>query len=1233
MTHPPWLAEASFDRGGERSERSLLGEAVKLHEGPSAGRVGFIVSRDAATGKFLVRVDDVESLHARADFRRVSNYGAVLAALTGGIDSPNASGAGAGPRAARRMRSAIVPPLTTEHAAAAAAAAAPATSRKRREREGGSFTPAIERESRGPGRPRGRPSRAAGAAAAAVESSDSEDESDDESSDDARAMPPPPPRAPASARRGAQAAAVTAPAVSTEAMQQRELPRRGVATTTGQTVVAARANAPYPIIAFLDPATGVQYADVTQHEWFTWPDQRVLLWPPLAAPPGVSIRKPARGEVTGAGWGWLRVRRLNGPEKGTTLLARPARARLDEDYEPIVDPPEPDETGERTVTREEILAAGLTPCVPRAGAPFVMPGGEFSGGESPDEDELNTGKARAAAPAPAAGGARGRGRSLSTTAAPGLSAAAPTGPDSDDGVDRKFRKMSRAARVRAARLARAAGSSTTQGRGRRSGRTSDEDDNDDEDEDNDGGAGATLGGTGTAAGGSFVGSGGDESHAPLERERKRGFGVHSRARLEALVAEAEVLVGGGSGGAAKRPRPEPGALSDGVRRPRGGAAAALAPRVRTGPTPRRQRGACETDASQLMSLDGAAKDGGADGSSVGGESTGRGHGPAGDESSSDSEESDGDGGGRPRERRRVGGAVRRGSAFTRRRRRTALRRRRVDGGSGDEAAGGGAISGAAPSAAPAPPRGPRRFRDVIPIDIRTANYVRDALTRYSYAADPRTSLLPFSDRLDVPREGDPWHTIALERGWWLDDPASAASAAPAPSPPPSSTTRFYKLGAGRLQKLAASAAGRKSFDVKGRAAVRAAPPHESSSEEDALCESSWQPFGGSTTLESEARAHAARRVARAGGADRYCNSASVAANKPWLHSSDFRSDTVIDKAAARGSHRRPVYYGLWGLAAFSESSAHLPEADVGLASVVSTEGAAPPTVTADAAGARVLSRVPFAVPPTPDAATLYAFVRCRACGVAKEDARDLCWNAACAALGAAAARADAPRDTLIPDEKAALIPEWSLSRRAAEPRIAPLAPALSIPVPAIASLKEPASERIVAATVGLAAKDVCSAAAPAAGDSAAVVDSVALATIFSKSQRSRAALPLFYNLSANASARRSFIPPRAPPLRTPDQLPSTTQHAFPVWRPRARSEAIAAAAAAKEAAAAAINDAAGRGASQEMQRMPRRRVISSLAGLRNKRELSSLLDEVDRAAAMQAKIYHYGASICFGRPL
>jgi hypothetical protein len=414
----------------------------------------------------------------------------------------------------------------------------------------------------------------------------------------------------------------------------------------------------------------------------------------------------------------------------------------------------------------------------------------------------------------------------------------------------------------------------------------------------------------------------------------------------------------------------------------------------------------------------------------------------------------------------------------------------------------------------------------------------------------------------------------------------------------------------------------------GRAAARASCPHESTSEEEALCETMWNPDGG-TTLEREARAHAARRVARAGGADRYCNAPTVAANKSWLHSSDFRADTVIDRAAARGSRRRPTSYGLWGLTTFAELSSHLARPDAeperaADAAAVTADGA-PIPLPEGAAGARIFSRVPFAVQPSPDAATLYSFARCLACGIAKEDARDLCWNAACAALGAAAVRVDAPRDSLLPEcSRPSLLPDWSLSKRDAAPRISPLSPSLSISIPSIAALKEPASERIVAATVDLSSK--ASGSTAAAPRSATTSDVGALTGIFEKSQRSRAALSLYYNLSANATARKTFFPPAVLGQRESNPQPLAPPPAFPAWRPRARSELLAAAARA-EAAASTEGDDYSRGASVDAHRAPRRRITTSFAGLRNKRELASLLDEVDRAAALQTKIYHHGALI------
>ena len=115
---------------------------------------------------------------------------------------------------------------------------------------------------------------------------------------------------------------------------------------------------PKGLMSYTDPETGIAYADVTTHPWWTWVDQRVHVLP---QPEG--LLKPQRGEVRGVGCGLLRVAILNGPKKGDSRLLRPRHVLLDRDYEPIVDPPEEDEDEEtkasKVVTEEEAAAAGF----------------------------------------------------------------------------------------------------------------------------------------------------------------------------------------------------------------------------------------------------------------------------------------------------------------------------------------------------------------------------------------------------------------------------------------------------------------------------------------------------------------------------------------------------------------------------------------------------------------------------------------------------------------------------------------------------------------------------------------------------------------------------------------------------------------------------------------------------------------------------------------------------------
>jgi hypothetical protein len=296
--------------------------------------------------------------------------------------------------------------------------------------------------------------------------------------------------------------------------------------------------------------------------------------------------------------------------------------------------------------------------------------------------------------------------------------------------------------------------------------------------------------------------------------------------------------------------------------------------------------------------------------------------------------------------------------------------------------------------------GRKSTRDIAPAPLyeRLSNVMRYNLMKHK--EEKRTDLGPFVGRLDLPVFGDTLWKKARERGWWPEpvsstNTSSAATAttvanvtstnvvasAASSSPPlvsenvpmttsPSlletpdkrlSTTnvggqkrlRFYKLGARRMDKLAAAVTNRwggygtlgpypgellrisrertPATYVSTRpwgAGARAGDISSSEEEEERFTES-WDPSAPSVDglwpdqvvppwamLNNDIRAK--KRAKKAAQRFERPEAAKGDRHEMFLRSDEFAADELFDSYAAVGSTRRPPKYGMWALTSFLE---------------------------------------------------------------------------------------------------------------------------------------------------------------------------------------------------------------------------------------------------------------------------------------------------------------------------
>jgi hypothetical protein len=311
-------ASASHNNGaGERAERQLIGEVVKIHEGAHAGAVGFVVAR-VSDGVFTVRVGEEEVVKGRGEFRKASSSAVIAALAAQTADSPTTA-----PRAARHMRSNLAaggggggsaarppppPPTAAKVRAAAPAAAAPDASPP---------APRAPAAEAAPAPPPRAPSSGAPPLSSRVRS--------------LQASPPPEAPPPGEVVAAGSSARPARERRKVEQLNVASLSAPGLgylsaAKAGGGGPSSARAPEEPEITPYTDPATGVHYGDVREHPWWTWLDQRVYLRR-LGRD-----EKVQRGEVVGQGLGWFRVRRLNGPRRGELTHHTPKEVALDLGY-------------------------------------------------------------------------------------------------------------------------------------------------------------------------------------------------------------------------------------------------------------------------------------------------------------------------------------------------------------------------------------------------------------------------------------------------------------------------------------------------------------------------------------------------------------------------------------------------------------------------------------------------------------------------------------------------------------------------------------------------------------------------------------------------------------------------------------------------------------------------------------------------------------------------------------
>jgi hypothetical protein len=422
----------------------------------------------------------------------------------------------------------------------------------------------------------------------------------------------------------------------------------------------------------------------------------------------------------------------------------------------------------------------------------------------------------------------------------------------------------------------------------------------------------------------------------------------------------------------------------------------------------------------------------------------------------------------------------------------------------------------------------------------------------------RTNLGPFLDCMDLPVAGDPWRARAREREWAV--PGGCASAAGAGAgggrgivgggatatttaaaalraasehpPPPTLPLRYYRLGACRLQKCAALAAGRRGGGGAARGISAWGPGRdaaESSTEEDEFA------AAGGAAPRAEVPAVATshpptpglpRRLATPLRGAAITNAPAVAAHAPYLHSLDGGVEPFADRFSARGSRRKPPRYGPWAFVGVAEDA----DAEVG---PLRAAGAPAPPLAPPAHAARML----YAAPPPPPSNAFYSSVRCALCGVEKEAASDACWNDACARFPLAPSRDDDDA----PATYKARLPPWSLARRDhPSPRVLPLNasptfPALPLPLPDARALKDARAAALIAAVAAAGVLEKSADAPPSPRLLSAEDAAVALGA------------------AAVAVGGAARAPPAAPPPPPP---------------PRAAKSGVKAAAAARAAAAA-----------------------------------------------------------------